>query len=70
MISLDIYIYSIDIYIYSNIYIAISYTCNACIQEDPPTIAGADVIHKVLRLHKQSLSSCCCFARATKQALI
>ena len=52
MISLDIYIYSIDIYIYSNIYIAISYTCNACIQEDPPTIAGAEVTHKVLCLHK------------------
>lgn len=64
---------SLDIYTYFNTYIAISYisyTCNACIQEDPPTIVGADVTHEILRLHKQSLSSCCCFARTTKQALI
>ena len=55
---------SLDIYIYINTYIATPYTCNACIQEDPPTIVGADVTHEILRLHKQSLSSCCCFARA------
>ena len=75
-IYLGIYIYYKPGYIhillyYKSTYIhLISYTCNPCIEKNPPIIVGTDLIHEILCPHHHPLSSSCCSPGTAKQVLL